>query len=66
MKDSWTGLVGVEVEDASIALSQGAFYDRSKEHLVPADRAVVRVRRMLLDSFSAFATSSIPSAWGSI
>ena len=50
MKDSWTGLVGVEVEDASIALSQGAFYDRSKEHLVPADRAVVRVRRVLLDS----------------
>jgi phenylpropionate dioxygenase-like ring-hydroxylating dioxygenase large terminal subunit len=50
MKESWTGLVGVEVEDASIALSQGSFYDRSKEHLVPADRAVVRVRRLLLDS----------------
>ncbi|MDB6001602.1 MAG: Phthalate 4,5-dioxygenase [Rhizobacter sp.] len=50
MSESWTGLVGVEVEDASIALSQGPLYDRSKEHLVPADRAVVRVRRLLLDS----------------
>lgn len=50
MKESWTGLRGVEVEDATIALSQGALYDRSKEHLVPADRAVMRVRRVLLDS----------------
>jgi phthalate 4,5-dioxygenase oxygenase subunit len=50
MKEDWTGLRGVEVEDAAIALSQGAFYDRSKEHLVPADQAVVRVRRTLLDS----------------
>lgn len=50
MVDSWTGLRGVEVEDAAIALSQGPLYDRSKEHLVPADQAVVRVRRVLLDS----------------
>jgi phthalate 4,5-dioxygenase oxygenase subunit len=50
MKDNWTGLRGVEVEDAAIALSQGPFYDRSKEHLVPADQAVMRVRRVLLDS----------------
>ena len=50
MKENWTGLRGVEVEDATIALSQGALYDRSKEHLVPADQAVMRVRRTLLDS----------------
>jgi phthalate 4,5-dioxygenase len=50
MLDSWTGLRGVEVEDATIALSQGALYDRSKEHLVPADQAVMRVRRTLLAS----------------
>lgn len=50
MKESWTGLKGVEIEDAAIALSQGPLYDRSKEHLVPADQAVMRVRRVLLDS----------------
>jgi len=50
MKENWTGLRGVEVEDAAIALSQGPFYDRSREHLVPADQAVMRVRRVLLDS----------------
>jgi phthalate 4,5-dioxygenase oxygenase subunit len=50
MKENWTGLRGVEVEDAAIALSQGPFYDRSREHLVSADQAVMRVRRVLLDS----------------
>jgi phenylpropionate dioxygenase-like ring-hydroxylating dioxygenase large terminal subunit len=50
MKENWTGLRGVEVEDAAIALSQGPLYDRSKEHLVPADQAVMRVRRVMLDS----------------
>ena len=50
MKENWSGLRGVEVEDAAIALSQGALYDRSKEHLVPADQAVMRLRRVLLDS----------------
>ncbi len=49
MKENWTGLRGVEVEDAAIGLSQGPLYDRSREHLVPADQAVTRVRRVLLD-----------------
>ncbi|AQV97878.1 (2Fe-2S)-binding protein [Cupriavidus necator] len=50
MKESWTGLRGVEVEDAAIGLSQGPLYDRSREHLVPADQAVTRVRRVMLEA----------------
>ena len=53
MKENWTGLRGVEVEDATIGLSQGPLYDRSREHLVPADQAVVRVRRVLMDAVKA-------------
>lgn len=64
MKDSWTGLRGVEVEDAAIALSQGALYDRSKEHLVPADQAVMRVRRVLLDSVKRVADGKPPVGVG--
>lgn len=64
MKDSWTGLRGVEVEDAAIALSQGSFYDRSKEHLVPADQAVMRVRRVLLDSVKRVADGKPPVGVG--
>ncbi len=64
MKESWTGLVGVEVEDATIALSQGPLYDRSKEHLVPADQGVVRVRRALLNAVKVAAENGTPPAVG--
>ncbi|WP_439590090.1 Rieske 2Fe-2S domain-containing protein [Hydrogenophaga sp.] len=64
MKDNWTGLRGVEVEDATIALSQGALYDRSKEHLVPADQGVVRVRRALLSAVKVAAENGTPPAVG--
>lgn len=64
MKDNWTGLRGVEVEDATIALSQGPLYDRSKEHLVPADQAVVRVRRALLNAVKLVAENGTPPGVG--
>lgn len=50
MKDSWTGLHGIEQEDAAMSLSMGPIIDRSQEHLVPADRAVVALRKLLLRS----------------
>lgn len=64
MKENWTGLVGVEVEDATIALSQGPLYDRSKEHLVPADQGVVRVRRALLNAVKVAAENGTPPGVG--
>ena len=47
MTTNWTGFKGIEIEDANIGLSYGPLYDRSKENLVPADVAVVRIRRRL-------------------
>lgn len=64
MKENWTGLKGVEIEDAAIALSQGPLYDRSKEHLVPADQAVMRVRRVLLDSVRRVSEQKAPVGVG--
>lgn len=64
MQENWTGLVGVEVEDATIGLSQGPLYDRSREHLVPADQAVVRVRRVLLESVKRAMQGQQPAALG--
>jgi len=49
MKESWTGFAGVEQEDCIIALSMGPILDRTVEHMVPADRAVTRIRRLLID-----------------
>ncbi len=64
MKENWTGLRGVEVEDAAIALSQGPLFDRSKEHLVPADQAVMRVRRTLLEAVKRVAAGDAPLGVG--
>ena len=50
MKESWSGFRGFEPEDAAMSLSMGPIFDRSKEHLVPADGAVVHLRRILLDA----------------
>lgn len=50
MNTNWSGFSGIEQEDAAIGLSYGPIFDRSKEHLVAADLAVVRVRRRLLEA----------------
>lgn len=53
MDEHWSGMKGVEHEDAAMALSMGQIFDRTQEHLVAADGAVVRLRRCLLDSIKA-------------
>lgn len=50
MDQNWTGFRGIEQEDAAIGLSYGPIFDRTKENLVTADLAVVRVRRRLLEA----------------
>ncbi|WP_322046574.1 Rieske 2Fe-2S domain-containing protein [Paraburkholderia sp. J67] len=47
---SFTGLPLFHPEDAAVSVSQGAICDRSTQNLLPADIAVVRMRRVLLDS----------------
>jgi len=41
---------GNRIQDAAVQLSSGPMYDRAKEHLVPADLAIIRLRRLLADS----------------
>ncbi len=50
MKDNWSGIPGVVMEDLAMSMSPGPIVDRSTEHLVGADAAIVRARRQLLDS----------------
>jgi hypothetical protein len=49
-KRSWSGFHGITQEDAVISTSMGPVYDRSTEHLVAADAAIVRLRQRLFDS----------------
>jgi phthalate 4,5-dioxygenase len=50
MATSWTGYDGIEQEDAVLGISMGAILDRTKEHMVAADRAVIHLRLRLLQS----------------
>lgn len=50
MRSSWTGFDGIEQEDAILAMSMGPILDRTKEHVVAADRAVIHLRARLLES----------------
>jgi phthalate 4,5-dioxygenase oxygenase subunit len=50
MDDNWSGFRGIAVEDAVIATSMGPISDRTKEHLIGSDLAIVRFRKRLLES----------------
>ena len=64
MKENWSGIKGVAMEDLAISLSQGPIVDRSREVLVAADKAVVRARRQLLESARRVAAGGDPIGVG--
>jgi phenylpropionate dioxygenase-like ring-hydroxylating dioxygenase large terminal subunit len=46
---NYTGLPGNRIQDSMVTESMGPIYDRSREHLGTTDRAVIYMRRMLID-----------------
>ena len=52
MKDkrSYSGVFGFSEQDASLQESMGPIQDRTKEMLLPTDRAIVMARRMLQEA----------------
>lgn len=57
---SWTGISGVNMEDLAVEESMGPIFDRTKEHLGTSDVAVIRMRRLLIDSARALAERGEP------
>ena len=51
---SFSGITGVNIEDIARQESMGPIYNRGKEHLGTSDVAVIRMRRLMLDSLRAF------------
>lgn len=60
MKASWTGLPGVAFEDAVMAVAAGPICDRTKEHLVAADAAVARLRKLLINAAETVTQGGMP------
>jgi hypothetical protein len=48
--ETFTGIDGINLQDRAVQESMGPIVDRSKEHLGPADKAVIQARRLLLEA----------------
>jgi|GEM_PF-1211577 len=58
--ESYTGIDGVNTQDRAVQEGMGPIVDRSKEHLGPADRAIIATRRLLLDAVKTVQAGSNP------
>jgi nitrite reductase/ring-hydroxylating ferredoxin subunit len=59
---SYSGIEGIAQQDMAVTESMGGIYDRTKEHLGTTDRAIIRMRRMLIDAAKALANGVEPPA----
>jgi len=58
--ESYTGIDGINVQDRAIQESMGRIVDRSKEHLGPADKAIIQARKKLREALFAVENGAAP------
>jgi phenylpropionate dioxygenase-like ring-hydroxylating dioxygenase large terminal subunit len=46
--DTFTGIPGINTQDRAVQESMGAIVDRTREHLGPADKAIITTRQLLM------------------
>src|SRR5881296_1427162 len=59
-KKSFSGVLGVGVQDAAVQESMGAIQDRTREHLVSSDNGIVKTRKRLMDAAKAVERGDAP------
>ena len=59
---NFTGIVGVNTQDRAVQELQGRIADRTKEHLGPADKAIITARQLLLQAVKAVQAGDDPPA----
>jgi len=58
--ETFTGIDGVNNQDRAVQEGMGRIVDRTKEHLGPADRAVIQARRLLLQATRTVESGGTP------
>ena len=58
--ENFTGIDGVNTQDRAVQESMGRIVDRSKEHLGPADKAIIQARRLLLEAVKTVQEGGTP------
>jgi phthalate 4,5-dioxygenase len=51
--ETFTGIEGINTQDHAVQESMGPITDRTKEHLGPADKSIIAVRRVLTEAVKA-------------
>jgi hypothetical protein len=62
--ETFTGIDGVHTQDHAVQESMGPIVDRTREHLGPADKAIIATRRILLDAVRTVAEGGDPPGLG--
>jgi phenylpropionate dioxygenase-like ring-hydroxylating dioxygenase large terminal subunit len=57
---NFTGIEGINTQDRAVQESMGRIVDRSREHLGPADRAIIQARRLLLQAVETVQEGGTP------
>jgi hypothetical protein len=57
---SYTGIQGVGTQDCAVQESMGPIADRTLEHLLITDTAIVKIRRLLLQALKDHAAGKPP------
>ena len=62
--ETFTGIDGINTQDRAVQESMGAVVDRSQEHLGPADRAIIVMRRLILQAIKTVEEGGDPVGTG--
>ena len=62
--ESYSGIDGINAQDRALQESMGPIVDRSKEHLGPADQAIIQARKLLRAAVRAVAAGEQPFGTG--
>jgi len=60
--ETYSGIEGVNTQDRAVQESMGPIVDRSQEYLGPADRAIIAMRRLLLQAVMTVESGGDPPA----
>jgi hypothetical protein len=59
--ETFTGIDGINVQDRATQESMGLICDRSQEHLGPADKGIIQMRRLLREAINTVRAGGTPA-----
>jgi phthalate 4,5-dioxygenase len=62
--ETFSGIDGINAQDRALQESMGRIVDRSKEHLGPADKAIIQARKLLREAVRKVADGDSPAGTG--